>query len=43
MSKSQAKATQLVIMCKTCSSKKIINVKPGFGGAELPRVCEYVK
>eukprot|EP01126_Amoeba_proteus_P006475 TRINITY_DN12265_c0_g1_i1.p1 TRINITY_DN12265_c0_g1~~TRINITY_DN12265_c0_g1_i1.p1 ORF type:complete len:721 (-),score=155.29 TRINITY_DN12265_c0_g1_i1:221-2383(-) len=40
MSKVQAKATSLCLVCKDCSTQKWIVVKPGFGGAELPSYCD---
>uniref|UniRef100_A0A6B2L1Q7 DNA replication licensing factor MCM5 n=1 Tax=Arcella intermedia TaxID=1963864 RepID=A0A6B2L1Q7_9EUKA len=36
----QAKATELVVMCTNCGLKKIVPVRGGFGGAEIPTYCD---
>lgn len=38
-SRVQAKASALAIVCRGCGDKRYIPVRPGFGGAELPKVC----
>jgi len=40
MSKTQAKALVLSAVCRGCQGKRSIPVLPGFGGAELPKICD---
>lgn len=43
MSRVQSKSTSLGVICKGCGGGRLLPVKPGFGGAELPKYCdEYV-
>ncbi|EDQ87030.1 uncharacterized protein MONBRDRAFT_27771 [Monosiga brevicollis MX1] len=39
-SPTRAKATELTIQCRNCRETKKWPVKPGFGGAQLPRTCD---
>eukprot|EP01127_Copromyxa_protea_P005303 TRINITY_DN1524_c1_g3_i1.p1 TRINITY_DN1524_c1_g3~~TRINITY_DN1524_c1_g3_i1.p1 ORF type:complete len:742 (+),score=152.45 TRINITY_DN1524_c1_g3_i1:29-2227(+) len=43
MSRVQSKATALGVVCKGCGSQRTLPVKPGFGGAELPKYCDQPK
>ncbi|EGD74841.1 minichromosome maintenance complex component 5 [Salpingoeca rosetta] len=38
-SATRAKATRLMLQCRSCRSTRPWDVKPGFGGAQLPRTC----
>eukprot|EP00045_Choanoeca_perplexa_P001578 m.20683 g.20683 ORF g.20683 m.20683 type:complete len:724 (-) comp11042_c0_seq1:73-2244(-) len=38
-SPTRAKATALTLQCRNCRQTINMEVKPGFGGAQLPRVC----
>ncbi len=38
-SRVQAKATSMTIKCRKCSHQHTLQVKPGFGGADLPPFC----
>eukprot|EP00127_Corallochytrium_limacisporum_P005690 Clim_evm69s210 gene=Clim_evmTU69s210 len=39
----RSKAVNLKLMCRKCHSLRDQAVKPGLGGAQLPRVCETAK
>lgn len=36
----QHKATHITLQCKDCNTTKVITVKPGVGGATIPRRCD---
>mmetsp|Transcript_30581 Transcript_30581/g.79786 ORF Transcript_30581/g.79786 Transcript_30581/m.79786 type:complete len:700 (-) Transcript_30581:2328-4427(-) len=40
-SRTRSKATRLALRCKDCKSIKFINCRSGFGGAQIPRSCDY--
>jgi DNA replication licensing factor MCM5 len=41
--KPSIKASRMAVQCRNCGHLKTINVKSGFGGVTVPRVCENVK
>ena len=36
----QAKASKLMLHCKSCKNTKFTSVGAGFGGSYIPRVCD---
>ena len=42
-SKAKAKATRLAVQCKTCRSVKYLSLGGGFGGVQVPRVCDQAQ
>jgi DNA replication licensing factor MCM5 len=38
-SRVQAKVTRLVLQCRQCKTVRVVEVRPGLGGAEVPTVC----
>jgi len=36
----RAKATKITLRCKGCQSTREIQVRPGFGGVNVPRRCD---
>mmetsp|Transcript_8613 Transcript_8613/g.14611 ORF Transcript_8613/g.14611 Transcript_8613/m.14611 type:complete len:736 (+) Transcript_8613:124-2331(+) len=42
-SRVRAKATYIHIMCRNCRNSKLIACRAGFGGAQVPRVCDRPK
>ena len=40
--KPRAKATHVYIMCRNCHNTKMLDVKLGFSGVQLPRKCDRV-
>ena len=39
-SKSNIKATKITVKCRNCGHQKTIQLKAGFSGAVIPRVCD---
>eukprot|EP01113_Clastostelium_recurvatum_P038207 TRINITY_DN5686_c0_g2_i1.p1 TRINITY_DN5686_c0_g2~~TRINITY_DN5686_c0_g2_i1.p1 ORF type:complete len:632 (-),score=77.06 TRINITY_DN5686_c0_g2_i1:360-2255(-) len=39
-SRIQAKATSVTAMCKNCHATKVLPIRPGFAGIQLPKICE---
>ncbi|CAI5535647.1 unnamed protein product [Closterium sp. Naga37s-1] len=39
-SRAKAKATSVVLMCRSCKNVKAIPCRPGLGGAIIPRTCD---
>lgn len=39
-SRKQAKGIELTLMCRHCHAKKYLKCKAGFGGAQIPKVCD---
>jgi DNA replication licensing factor MCM5 len=39
-SKTSIKATKVVVKCTNCGHEKELSIKSGFGGVQIPRVCD---
>jgi DNA replication licensing factor MCM5 len=39
-SRTRSKANRLAIQCKTCRSVKYMHLGGGFGGCNIPRICD---
>jgi DNA replication licensing factor MCM5 len=40
MSKAQIKSTILTVKCSNCGHEKRLEVKSGFSGVPIPRICD---
>ena len=39
-SRAKAKASVVAIQCQQCKNMRMLQIPPGYGGAQMPRVCE---